>query len=296
MRVAIIGCGAVAAVHAAALRRLGVSIAAVCDSNIDKARSFASRFGVARSVAGLSSALEEVDAVLVTSPSPLHYEHAIEALGRECNVLVELPPCESAGEASLLDEAARRSNLVLRCAHTSRYLEPYQRIGDWIRERRLGQIRHLHYWRRVVPARRDWADNAWLHHAAHPVDLFLHWFGSLETVGCTASPCGNAPTDVSMLARLPNGAPASIAISYSAKEAGSRLDVIGEECTIVTDGLSFLHSSHSEMNWQRDATNVYEQAIASQDLDFIRCCETGDGGVSWWETTRMILQMQGGCP
>ena len=85
-----------------------------------------------------------------------------------------------------------------------------------------------------------------------------------------------------------------MAISYSAKKAHSRLSVIGEERTIVTDGFSFIESSDSAMNWHGDATTVYEQAVAAQDLAFLRCCETGEGGAPWSETMRMMGLMPGG--
>jgi hypothetical protein len=93
------------------------------------------------------------------------------------------------------------------------------------------------------------------------------------------------------LARLPNGAPVSIAISYSAKSAYSRLLVIGDEQTIVTDGFSFIDSGDSVMTWHGDAVASYEQAVTEQDLAFLGCCETGDGGIPWIETTRMMRQM-----
>jgi predicted dehydrogenase len=229
--------------------------------------------------------------VIVASPSALHYEHALCALERGLHVLVELPPCASAEQSEHLARVAAQSNVVLQCAHTSRYLEPYRRVGNWIRENHLGEIRQINYFRCVLPARRNWIDDALLHHAAHPLDLLLHWFGDLQSVGCAAFPWSAPHRDVSLLARLPNGAPASIAISYSAKKAHSQLSVIGDKHTLVTDGFSFIDSGDSAMTWHGDTAATYERAIAEQDLAFLRCCETGDGGVSWIETTRMMRQM-----
>jgi 2-hydroxy-4-carboxymuconate semialdehyde hemiacetal dehydrogenase len=292
MRLAIIGCGAVAAVHAAGLRGGGFRIAAVYDSVTEKAESFASAYCVERVAQDLASALDGADAVIVASPSALHYEHALCALERGLHVLVELPPCASAEQSEHLAQVAAQSDTVLQCAHTSRYLEPYRRAGDWIRETQLGEIRQVQYFRCVLPARRSWIDDALLHHAAHPLDLLLHWFGDLQPVGCAAFPRSAPHQDVSLLARLPNGAPASIAISYSAKSAYSRLSVIGDKHTVVTDGFSFIDSGNSAMTWRGDAAETYEQSVAEQDLAFLRCCETGDGGIPWMETTRMMRQLE----
>jgi len=291
MRLTIIGCGSVAGVHAGRLRSAGLQIAAVCDSTVKKAESFASAHGAERATPDVLSALDGADAVIVASPSALHYEHALCALERGLHVLVELPPCASVEQSEHLEQVAVQSNVVLQCAHTSRYLEPYRRAGDWIRETQLGEIRQVQYFRCVLPARRSWIDDALLHHAAHPLDLFLHWFGSLQPVGCAAFPPAAPHRDVSLLARLPNGAPAGIAISYSAKSAYSRLSVIGDEHTIMTDGFSFIDSGDSVMTWHGDAVASYEQAVTKQDLAFLGCCETGDGGIPWIETTRMMRQM-----
>ncbi len=293
MRVAIIGCGAVAEVHAAGLRNAGIPIAVVCDSCIEQAQSFAAVYGVERVALDLPSAVEAADAVIIASPSPLHYQHAMAALESGVHVLVELPPCHSTEQADRLEQVAARANLVVQCAHTSRYLEPYQKVSEWIRRERFGEVRQIHYFRCVTPARRSWTDDALRHHAAHPVDLFLHWFDGLQPVGCAAFPCDGAHSDVSLLARLQNGAPASISISYSANRAHSRLSVIGDQCTMVTDGFTFIDSSDAAMNWHGDATAVYKQAVEAQDREFLRCCETGEGGVPWNETVRMMRQLQG---
>jgi 2-hydroxy-4-carboxymuconate semialdehyde hemiacetal dehydrogenase len=284
----------VAAVHAAALQNAGIKIGAVCDSCVERAEAFARAFGAEQAVVDVGSALQGLDAAIVSSPSPLHYEQAMQAIEHGVNVLVELPPCVSLEEADRLGQMAAGSGVVLQCAHTSRYLEPYQRVGKWIRENRLGEIRQVHYFRCVAPIQRSWTDDAFLHHAAHPLDLFLHWFSALQPVEWVISPTNCPPRDVGLLARLPNGAPASIAISYSAKRVESQLTVIGEEHTVTTDGFSFVEASDLAMNWRGDGAGVYEQAIAAQDREFLRCCETGKGGVPWSETTRMMRQMQAG--
>jgi 2-hydroxy-4-carboxymuconate semialdehyde hemiacetal dehydrogenase len=288
MRVAIIGCGAVAGIHAARLRDAEIKIAAVCGSTLAKAQRFAGAYGVERAAGDINSALDSAEAAIVASPSPLHYRHALRALERGLHVLVELPPCASIEEAESLGRTAARSNAVIQCAHTSRFLEPYRRIGSWIREGGIGEMRQAHYFRSVVPSPRSWTDDALLHHAAHPLDLFLDWFAHLEPLGCAATPRTAPHQDVSLLGRLPNGAPATIAISYSARRQQARMTLIGDEDTVVVEGFSSIESDRSALLWHGDATTVYEQAIGDQDLEFLRCCESGTGGVPWSETLRLV--------
>lgn len=288
MRIAIVGCGAVASIHAARLKSAGIKVGAVCGSTFEKAQGFAATHNIKRAAPDLDSALDDAEAAIVASPSPLHYQQAFRALEQGVHVLVELPPCASRDEAERLARAAAQSNVVLQCAQTSRYLEPYRRIGDWIREGRIGEIRQAHYIRGVMPSRRSWTDDALLHHAAHPLDLFLDWFGGLKPLACAAAPVTGPRQDVSLLAQAGNGAPATIAISYSVKQLRTHMTLIGDKHTIATDGFSWIDSDESGLTWHGDAAAVYEQAIADQDAAFLRCCESGSGGVPWSETLRMV--------
>ncbi|MCU1258991.1 MAG: ligC 1 [Bryobacterales bacterium] len=292
MRIAIVGCGAVAAIHASRLRAAGTPMVGICGSSLGKAQAFAAAHGIERAAADLDAALMDADAAIVASPSEAHFGQAMRALERRAHVLVELPPCASTAQAETLGRIAAGARRILQCAHTSRYLEPYRRVRRWIQEGRFGEIRQVHYVRGVVPSRRSWTDDALLHHAAHPIDLLLDWFGGLEPVAGVALPCGGPGRDISLLAQLPNGAPATIAISYSSKLPHGQLTVIGERHTLITDGFSSMESDDPSLNWRGDATATYEQAVADQDLAFLACCETLVGGVPWEETVRMARHVE----
>jgi 2-hydroxy-4-carboxymuconate semialdehyde hemiacetal dehydrogenase len=285
--IAIIGCGAVAAVHASRLSRAGVPIASVCGSEIGKAQTFAAAHKIDRAVSDLDSALEGVDAAIIASPSSLHYQQALRALEQRVHVLAELPACASAAEAEDLRQAAIRFNVILQCAHTSRYIEPYHRIGCWIRENRLGTVRQIHYFRCVLPSRRSWRDDALLHHASHPIDLLSEWFGEFEPTSCAGTMHGQSYTDVALTARLSDGAPVTIAISYSAKLPQTRMTVIGEEHTVIAEGFQSITSDDEALVWQGDSTAIYKQAIEEQDLAFLMHCQTGSGGIAWSETIKL---------
>ena len=280
-----------AAVHARCLRAAGIAIAGACDASLDSARAFAAEHGIARPVSSVEAAVEDADAAIVASPSALHYEHAASVLERGKHVLVELPPCTVA-EAERLAVLAARKQRVLQCAHTSRYLEPYRSVGDWIRSNRLGEIRQVHYLRCVMPSRRNWVDDALLHHAAHPLDLFLHWFGDLEPAAASGLPPGGPYRDISLAARLPNGAPASISVTYSSKVPQLRMTLVGSEHTVVVDGFHTIQSDDASLRWQGDAGAVFEQAVSDQDLEFLRGCDAGTAGVPWSDSVRMARSVE----
>lgn len=287
MRVAIVGCGAIAAVHARCLRTAGIAIAAACDASVETASAFAAEHGIARAISSVEAAIEDADAAIVCSPSALHASHALTALDRGRHVLVELPPC-SAAEAERLAVVASERQRVLQCAHTSRYLEPYRRVGEWVRTKRLGELRDVHYLRCVIPPRRTWVDDALLHHAAHPLDLFCDWFGDPHPEAAIGLPGGGPYRDISLTARLPNGAPLTIAVTYSSKLPQLRMTLVGNDHTVVVDGFDAIESDDSSLAWRSGSGAVFEQAITDQDLEFLRCCRTGAGGVPWSDSMRMV--------
>jgi 2-hydroxy-4-carboxymuconate semialdehyde hemiacetal dehydrogenase len=292
MRIAIIGDGFVASAHARNLRRHGVPLAVVCGDNLAKARAFAAAYGCAEAVTDLAAALGRADAAIIATPSPLHGEQARAALARGLAVLVELPACGSLLEAQELEAAAARAKVVLQCCHTSLYMKPNRLIGEWIRSGRLGEIRQVNYFRSVNLKPRDWIDDALWHHGGHPLDLLHRWFGPVSALACAPFPTPHLPQDVSLLVALPSGAPAAIALSYTARWLTSRMTVVGTRHTVNSDGYGTIESDDPALAWQGDGEATFDQAIGEQDLEFIRCCETGAGGIAWTETLRQLSALE----
>src|SRR5947209_1832783 len=81
VRTALVGCGKVGQIHAAALRQLPEStFAAVCDRDPARAAAFAGRYGV-RPYDDVGRMVREAgaEAVVVCTPHPLHAEPVLAA-------------------------------------------------------------------------------------------------------------------------------------------------------------------------------------------------------------------------
>jgi 2-hydroxy-4-carboxymuconate semialdehyde hemiacetal dehydrogenase len=286
MRVALIGYGAVAAVHAEGLKDR-CELEVVVGPEGGKAEHFAAAHGIRRIETDLESGLNGVHAAIICSPSPLHYQQAMTVLQSGVHALVELPACASKIEANHLGELAVAADVQLQCAHTSRYLEPYLRIGNAIRDGELGEIEQIMYARSIAPRVRSWLDDALLHHAEHPLDLVLYWLGGITPLGCAAHPHVPGAQNLSLLGALPGGAPCTIVISYTSRLPETKMTIIGSRHTIVTDGFSYIDSDAAELKWRGSEQGVYKQAISYQDDAFLRACESGSGGIPWNETLRL---------
>jgi 2-hydroxy-4-carboxymuconate semialdehyde hemiacetal dehydrogenase len=299
MRIAIIGYGAVAGIHARQLaREPGVEIAVVCGPDAAKARAFAGSHGIKRVVSAIGDLGGAADAAIVCSPSSRHFEQTRELLHASISTLVELPACSTVEEAIELGGIAKRAGIVLQCAHTSRYIEPFKRLGDLLARGTLGPILHVHFVRTLALRQRSWIDDALLHHAGHPLHLLLHWFAPLRLCGCAARPAAVGAQDVAILAGLENGAPATISISYTSRVPAATALFIGERHTFSTDGFSFIRSDLEALNWDGNAEAAYHASIHDQDVEFVRACRGEPTGTPWQETidlTRAIAELRGLC-
>src|SRR5258708_17993448 len=93
--IALVGCGRIAGRHASLLgtgQIAGARLAAVCDTQRQRAEAFGAKYGVPSfNSLGAMLASPGLDAVSVLTPSGMHSEHAIEVARSGRHVIVEKP-------------------------------------------------------------------------------------------------------------------------------------------------------------------------------------------------------------
>src|SRR5262245_39571991 len=93
IRIALVGCGKVAGIHATALASLPeTEFVATCDVNAERASVFAAKHRV-KPFTDLTSMLRDAapEVVVIGTPHPLHAETAVRAAEAGVHVLVEKP-------------------------------------------------------------------------------------------------------------------------------------------------------------------------------------------------------------
>lgn len=294
MRVGILGYGRVASVHAHELHKLpSADVTSAYGPDLKKAADFASAHDIPTATDQLDEALSCTDAVVVCSPTAEHFQQALSCIHASKHVLVELPPCSSLSEAQALGLAAKRSGSVLQCAHTSRYIPLYRKIRSLVRTGQTGAPQQLVYVRHLRPVTRSWDDDALLHHAAHPLDLLLDWFGEITCCcACLKVPRSGPVKTLAFLLELPGGAPAAVSISYSARLASNRLTLVAEHHTLETEGFAYLRSDRHEWTAKMDEEDSFTSAVREQDLAFLEACEGAPTGVLWEETQTLMQAIE----
>jgi predicted dehydrogenase len=141
LRVGIIGFGRIGAEHAAWLGKTeGAAAAAVADATPAR-RELAAARGL-RVVDHLDALLTdpEIDAVLVSSPTAMHFEHASAALSAGKHVMVEKPLAMDLAQSRALVEQAERTGRVLSVFHNRRWDIDYLTVGSAVASGVLGKV------------------------------------------------------------------------------------------------------------------------------------------------------------
>lgn len=143
IRVGIIGTGAISqVVHLPILtERTDVTVAGVCDVDQPKAETIADRFGV-QSVARDEDLItdDEIDAVIICTPTYLHENLAIAALQAGKHVLVERPLALTAEATQNVVDAARQADRCLMVGMSHRFRPDAGALAAFVAGGELGNV------------------------------------------------------------------------------------------------------------------------------------------------------------
>jgi 2-hydroxy-4-carboxymuconate semialdehyde hemiacetal dehydrogenase len=187
MRIALAGAGAFGIKHLDALTAIdGVTVTSVVSRRLEQAEQVARKYGVPDASTDLDEVLarDDVDAVILSTPTQLHARQAIAAMRAGRHVQVEIPLADRWADAQDVDRVQQETGLTCMVGHTRRFNPSHQ----WIRRRiAAGELSiqqmdvQTYFFRRTnlnaLGEPRSWTDHLLWHHAAHTVDLFQYQTG-----------------------------------------------------------------------------------------------------------------------
>jgi 2-hydroxy-4-carboxymuconate semialdehyde hemiacetal dehydrogenase len=187
MRIALAGAGAFGIKHLDGLAQIdGVKVVALVGRRLEQVKEVAATYGVEQATTELSEVLarDDVDAVILCTPTQLHASQAIEVMRAGKHVQVEIPLADSWKDAQEVDRVQKETGKICMVGHTRRFNPSHQYIHNKVRD---GELTILHmdvqtfFFRRTnlnaLGQPRSWTDHLLWHHAAHTVDLFQYQTG-----------------------------------------------------------------------------------------------------------------------
>jgi 1,5-anhydro-D-fructose reductase (1,5-anhydro-D-mannitol-forming) len=145
----MIGVGAVTEFKSAPayMRVLGSSLVGVAARHPRNAADYARRHGIGLvfDTAEDLIASPQIDAVYIATPPSTHFEYAMQtaAAGKPC--CVEKPMAMTFAQATQMNAAFAAAGQPLFVAFYRRSLPRFRQVADWINERKIGKVRHVHW-------------------------------------------------------------------------------------------------------------------------------------------------------
>jgi len=258
IRTAIVGCGKVGHLHAAALKSLPESeFVAVCARSPEKASAFAEKYHVAAFTdAAEMIARTKAEAICICTPHPQHVAPAIAAAKLGVHVLVEKPLASSLADCDAMLTTARESKTIISTVSQRRFYPSCRRIHQAIQTGKLGKpvlgTATIFGWRDEAYYQSDPWRGSWRHEGGgvlvnqspHQLDLLIWYLGEIEEVfGYWANlnhPYIEVEDTAVAVVRFKNGALGNIIVSNSQNPAlNARVSVHGANGASVgvqTDG------------------------------------------------------------
>ena len=144
MKVAIVGSGFIAHVHAETIKGLGQELVAIISRNEAKAADFAKKWQIPHHGTSIKLAIEKSDCIHLCTPPIAHYDQAKAILSAGKHLICEKPLTIDASKAKALYDLAQEKGVVAAVNFNVRYHEACQRAKELITQQDFGTIRLIH--------------------------------------------------------------------------------------------------------------------------------------------------------
>ena len=260
----------------------------LCDVSPEALQDFGRRYPNARTTADFDDLLgdPELDAVVIATPVPTHYELARRALAARKHVFVEKPPAMRADEMEELVALATEQELTLMPGHLLLYHPGVQTLKELVDEGALGDVLCVYGNRQNLGIiRKD--ENALWSLGVHDLSVILYL---LDEEPSEAWAHGNSfltpgvEDVVFCYLRFPSGRIAHMHLSWLDPHKMRRITVVGRDKMVVFDDMELERKvtvyekapwrpSDRYGEWQTRTGDIFSPRIASDEPLKLECLE-----------------------
>jgi 2-hydroxy-4-carboxymuconate semialdehyde hemiacetal dehydrogenase len=225
----MVGQGAFAKKHLNGLKNIrDAEVVSIYGRTAETTQAVAKQYGIPHWTTRMEEALAQpgVEAVILTSPTQVHAEQAIQVMRAGKHVEIEIPIADNLADARRIDAVQKETGLIAMAGHTRRFNPSHQ----WIHKKiQAGELRILqmdvqtYFFRRTnmnaEGKPRSWTDHLLWHHACHTVDLFQYQTGEIASVVQALQgpihPVLGIAMDMSIGMKAPSGAICTLSLSFN---------------------------------------------------------------------------------
>lgn len=220
------------------------TVAAVVDSDSERLELVGERFPHAQLLNEASAAFadDDIEAVVIATPTSTHFDLARRALESNKHVLVEKPLASTSEQAEALSRQADDVRRVLMVGHLFRFNHGVQRVKEQIGSGNLGRIFYASMVRtNLGPIRKD-VNAAW-DLAAHDISIANYWFDHQPATVSAVGGCWiNAGLDDAVFAtlRYPEDILVNLHVSWLNPRKARDITVVGDRAMLTLDDMNLL--------------------------------------------------------
>jgi len=230
MKVCIAGAyGAFGLKHLEAIANIeGVTVASVMGPTKAKIDALAAARAIAHAATTLEECLarDDVDAVILATPTHLHAAQTIACLKAGKHVLVEIPMADNLADSREILRVQQQTGKIAMAGQVRRFNPSHQWIHNRIKAGDLTvqqmDVQTYFFRRSNINAKgepRSWTDHLLWHHACHTVDLFQYQTGETcsQAFGLQGPhhPKLGIAMDMAIGLKVPSGAICTLSLSFN---------------------------------------------------------------------------------
>jgi UDP-N-acetylglucosamine 3-dehydrogenase len=247
-RVAVIGAGAMGAVQARECAGVpGVTVAWIADQDQARAEAVAAELGARATTENTEAIANDVDAVIVTVPTPFHRSVTELAAAHGKHVFCEKPIARTIEDAEAMIAACDQAGVRLMIGHVVRFFPEFVKIREVLQAGTLGQIGLVRASRvnGFPPGERNWYRDL-ATSGGLVVDLMIHdfdtlrwYFGDIERVfahGLSYTPHQQTSDYALAVLRFTNGVIAHVEGSWAHGGWRTAMEIAGEHGIVRHNG------------------------------------------------------------
>ena len=287
MRIALAGAGAFGEKHLDGLKLIdGVEIVSIISRTAEQAAAVAAKYGAKHSSTELDDALarDDVDAVILCTPTQMHASQAVACMNAGKHVQVEIPLADSWADSEAVLAKSRESGLTCMVGHTRRFNPSHQYVHNKIKAGEFNvqqmDVQTYFFRRRNINAKgeaRSWTDHLLWHHAAHTVDLFAYQAGKIVKANALQGPVHpelGIAMDMSIQLLSESGAICTLSLSFNNDgPLGTYFRYIGDTATYLARYDDLFTGKEEQIDVSK--VDVSMNGIELQDREFIAAIREG---------------------
>jgi 2-hydroxy-4-carboxymuconate semialdehyde hemiacetal dehydrogenase len=288
MKIVMVGQGAFGQKHLDGLGNIeGVEVVSLAGGRPESVEAVAKKYGIPHWTSNLEEALEQpgVDAAILTSPTQMHTEQAIQVMRAGKHVEIEIPIADCLADARRADAVQKETGLVAMAGHTRRFNPSHQWVHNKIvaGELKLQQlVVQTFFFRRkninLEGRPRSWTDHLLWHHACHTVDLFQYQTGEVPSdvfaLEGPHHPELGIAMDMAVGMKTPSGAICNLSLSFNNDgPQGTFFRYICDNGTYIARYDDLFDGKDNQIDLS--AVDVSMNGIELQDREFIAAIREG---------------------